>query len=137
MRLFRLAYCSRSKKAFSFAELKELIHKAKVNNKEKNVSGILFYTDNYFFQCLEGSQEEINDLYLKIANDARHGAIRLLSYNQVEQRLFSDWGMGLVQTEDTKELVTKHFSKGKFVPNELSPSAVDELLVDLKATYFD
>ena len=136
MRLFRLIYSSRAKKILSFSDVKELTSKASEKNKETEITGILLYANNYFFQTIEGSQEEINDLYLRISKDERHGSIRLLSYNNIEKRLFPSWGMGLIQTEPSQDLINRHFENGKFVPTILSPDQSESFLHELKKMFF-
>ena len=137
MRLFRLIYCSRAKKVLGFKDVKELATSANEKNLDRDITGILLYNNNYFFQCIEGSQENINDLYLKISGDERHGAIRLLSYDQIRARLFPEWNMGLIQTEPTKDLIRRYFEEEKFVPTLLSPSQSENFLQDLKILFFD
>ena len=136
MRLFRLIYSSRAKKVLNFSDVKDLTQNASDKNKEKAITGMLLYANNYFFQTIEGSQEEINDLYLRIAKDERHGSIRLLSYIKIEDRLFPSWGMGLIQTEPSHELINRYFEDGKFIPANLSPDQSENILHELKKMFF-
>ena len=136
MRIFRLIYCSRAKKVLSFDDVKVLAKEAKSNNEAKGISGILLYTNNHFLQSIEGSQEEVNALYLKISQDQRHGSVKLLYYEQVNERLFPSWNMGLVQTEPSQDLINRYFEHCKFVPNLLSPSQAENFLYELKEMFF-
>lgn len=47
-----------------------------------------------FMQLLEGSVENVNDLYSTIIEDTRHSGCSILQKGFAETRAFSDWSMG-------------------------------------------
>jgi hypothetical protein len=68
------------------------IHKTSEKfNTDNNITGYLFYMDGYFIQYIEGSQENIEKLYLKISLDDRHSDITLLSHLKITEREFQNW----------------------------------------------
>ena len=80
-------------------ELRDLLSKARANNKGLGVTGILLYHKQSFFQVLEGHDENVNPLFDQIALDPRHSRVLLLLRKQIEHRNFGDWSMGFIDME--------------------------------------
>ncbi len=135
MRLFSLAYCSTATKPLTLSDVKKLATKASANNQLSIITGCLIYANKQFFQIIEGSQENLNLLFLKIAKDPAHDKIKILYYQQIEERLFPNWGMGLLETARTREIVKKHFEKD-FQPEEFSPKQAENFTTDIKKLFF-
>ncbi|MEE2772209.1 MAG: BLUF domain-containing protein [Bacteroidota bacterium] len=75
---YAISYVSTASREMSKEDLEGLLQETKKNNNERNITGILLYSDGNFFQILEGEQEEIGDLYATIKNDPRHyGVIKI------------------------------------------------------------
>lgn len=63
-------------------------------NSRNAIFGALYYGNGYFVQCLEGDRNKIEDLfYKKILKDPRHKNCEVLYFEDVNDRLFSDWHM--------------------------------------------
>lgn len=63
-------------------------------NSRNAIFGALYYGNGYFVQCLEGDRNKIKDLfYKKILKDPRHKNCEVLYFEDVNDRLFSDWHM--------------------------------------------
>ncbi|WP_180048123.1 BLUF domain-containing protein [Acinetobacter sp. YH12243] len=63
-------------------------------NSRNAIFGALYYGNGYFVQCLEGDRNKIEDLfYEKILKDPRHKNCEVLYFEDVNDRLFSDWHM--------------------------------------------
>lgn len=91
----RIVYASFAAKPFSVRELFVLLEKARSANALRDVTGVLFYQDRFFLQCLEGPSTEISSLLDRIIRDPRHEAFTILSDQpMVANRLFSAWAMG-------------------------------------------
>ena len=45
---------------------------------------------------LEGGRSQVSALYNRIAADARHRDVVLLSYEEIGERRFAGWAMGLI-----------------------------------------
>ncbi|MDD9951719.1 MAG: BLUF domain-containing protein [Zetaproteobacteria bacterium] len=102
----RLAYISDSVQAMSPEELDTLLEKARVRNREKGISGILFYLKGCFFQFIEGPAAAIDQLYRNLLADGRHDNVRLVYEQSFEvlvegesERIFRNWAMAY-QHED-------------------------------------
>ena len=96
--LTRLAYSSKATfEPFSKTESKldprvaDILHVARENNRKNHLYGALYYGNGNFFQCLEGSEQDINTLYEKLLKDPRHSAVKVLLREPIEKITFGDW----------------------------------------------
>ena len=53
-----------------------------------------------FFQCLEGSEVEIDKLYDKLLQDPRHNSLKLISRKQITRLSFTNWAMKYVPLDN-------------------------------------
>lgn len=91
----RIVYASFAAKAFSIEELFDLLAKARASNMLRDITGVLFYQDRFFLQCLEGPSVEVAALVDRIHRDPRHQCFTVLSDQALAtERLFSSWSMG-------------------------------------------
>ena len=94
--LAQLVYISHSAVEFSSADLQKLALQAQSNNRKNEVTGFLLYSSGFFIQLLEGPLDIIEALFQKISSDSRHQQIRWLTTHFIEQRMFPDWDMNLI-----------------------------------------
>jgi len=94
--LVRLLYASRAADAVDQDVLHAILRQSKANNPALGITGLLCCSDGIFIQALEGGRMAVNQLYLKIAQDPRHRAVMLLSYEEILERRFAGWSMGQV-----------------------------------------
>ncbi|WP_378182885.1 BLUF domain-containing protein [Aquimarina sp. SS2-1] len=67
-----ISYVSTAAPSLTNSDLSTLFEYVKENNNSRNITGILMYSDGNFFQVLEGENELIHDLFVKILEDSRH-----------------------------------------------------------------
>ena len=92
--LYSIVYTSRAVKPFSVEELDELLKKARANNKEVSVTGMLVHLAGAFMQVLEGSKEAVTYLFReRIARDERHSEVEVATEGPINERKFGDWTM--------------------------------------------
>jgi len=105
-----------------------ILMQSRKDNREKQIGGVLYFSNDYFFQCLEGDSAAVNALFNKISQDPRHTDVRSLSVKPVEKRLFSDWSMKYVALQDdvNRLLEANHFKM--FEPYEFSDALIDQML---------
>lgn len=63
------------------------------NNPAKDITGILLYNGRNFLQLLEGEEEELVSLMLKITEDPRHSGITVLDRRNIGDRACPAWAM--------------------------------------------
>ncbi len=128
--LVRLIYASYSTTNLNAQDITQILQASQKNNSVKRISGVLFYSDRYFLQCLEGERHAVNETYLRIAADPRHAKCVLIDYNAVPYRLFPKWAMehasffgGL-----DNELIVKYTETGVFQPFQFTPQQANSFL---------
>lgn len=91
--MYRLIYKSRSKNKVDWETVEQIMAESTKCNEQHHLTGVLLATDTHFLQVLEGNFEDLNETFFRIAQDSRHEEMKLISYNMVDARLFSAWGM--------------------------------------------
>ncbi len=104
--LYRIIYLSSGLKDLTSSDVKEILVKAKENNREKNITGVLLYLDKNFIQVLEGEKEDVLKLYQKISLDHRHKNVIKVIEGNIASRQFDRWDMGFIEidSDDLKDL---------------------------------
>jgi len=92
-----LIYQSIAQIIFSKSSLLDLKILSKSHNKKVNITGVLSYRDNVFYQYLEGEEIEINALMDKIKNDERHAVKKILYFSSLKERVFQCWYMKIYE----------------------------------------
>jgi hypothetical protein len=94
--MFQLVYSSVARDDFSPQDLKRLLLRARLANKELNVTGMLLYHSRTFLQALEGDEAIVRRLFSRIERDPRHHQVSLIDASTLfgDRRSFGDWSMG-------------------------------------------
>jgi Sensors of blue-light using FAD len=133
--LVRCLYASRPVAKASASDLEKIVEVARKNNPAHGVTGMLCASDSLFIQVLEGGRDEVCDLYSTIVRDPRHQQVRLLVYEEITERKFGAWTMGLVSISKLNpSLVLKYFKHVELNPFECSGQATLALLTELMAS---
>ena len=133
--LVRCLYASRPSSPLSTQQLDLILEQSRRNNPRAGVTGILCYTKDVFIQVLEGGRDEVCELFNGIVRDNRHLNIRVLVYEEILERRFSNWTMGQVDiSKINASLLLKYFKKADLVPFDASGHATMALIHELVAT---
>ena len=133
--LVRLMYASRAVPAVDQEELVAILKKSKANNPRAGVTGVLCFSEGIFMQVLEGGRTAINQLYNRIAADARHSDVVLLHYEEIAERRFAGWSMGQVNMARLNPaLLLKYSECAKLDPYAVSGTVSMALFDELVAT---
>ncbi len=92
--MLRIIYLSSSVEHLNGEEIETLLAQSRKNNLEKDITGLLMYTDGDFLQVIEGPKPAMLDLFETIKKDPRHKRIITISNIEVNQRHFPNWNMG-------------------------------------------
>jgi len=92
---FQLAYESTASDSMTEDDLQEILRKARSNNDELDITGLLLHAQGQFFQVLEGPESAVRDLYATIQGDPRHTDVETLHASRVSERTFPEWKMAL------------------------------------------
>lgn len=132
--LIRMVYASTSSNPIETAngavprDVGRILMQSRKNNPSRQIGGVLYFSNNFFFQCLEGDQQEVDDLYRKLADDPRHTHLQTLSVKRVEQRLFLDWSMKYVALDHQVQQILRQHGLNSFNPYEFNAAMIDSML---------
>jgi len=133
--MVRCVYASRAATALTSAMVEDILERSRVNNPANGITGILCYSGDVFIQVLEGGRDEVCELYNSIARDGRHSNVRLLMFEEIGERKFSNWTMGHVDLSKINPgLLLKYHEKAVLNPFVTSGKATMALLDELVAT---
>lgn len=119
--LFHLAYVSSEKQTFSQADLIELLQQVRTINEERDITGLLLYKQDAFFQILEGSEEAVMKTFRSIELDDRHHQVEVLMREPCSAREYSDWRMGFANLDGVDLSLLQGYSD--FMSSPESPRA--------------
>ena len=109
--MYRLIYKSRSiLLEVDMETIDDIVDRSRDLNRRNQISGALIATRTHFLQVLEGEFAPLNQTFFRIASDSRHENMELISYTQVEKRLFEGWvmkGFGIFDLNSNLETVLK------------------------------
>jgi adenylate cyclase len=97
----RIIYISNITNPLSIIEIEEIGIISSQSNIKVNLTGLLVYFDEIFYQVIEGEDEDVNRLYLKIKKDPRHkNVLRLKTEYAIKERLFPTWSMKTINLDN-------------------------------------
>ena len=76
--------------------LSDIMTVAQRENSAHQITGFLCFGNGYFFQYIEGEKSAIEQLFGNIQRDGRNRDVTLKSKGVIEERLFQDWQMLMV-----------------------------------------
>jgi uncharacterized Fe-S cluster-containing MiaB family protein len=127
--LYNLVYCSKATAGVDDAAVARIIEVAKRFNPEQGITGLLVFGSGIFFQWLEGPRDNVTALMNKLKGDSRHDSIVMFSENEeVRERLFPDWDMELVTTEDIHDVLSDALETAEDPHNALALATLLEEL---------
>jgi hypothetical protein len=117
-------------------EIKDILDKARENNKSVNVTGMLVSSEEHFVQYLEGDRKDVSLIYNKIILDDRHDSIELMKCDDVKKtRLFQKWSMAMLEdNEKTKEILNE-YEIGVKSFYELSANEILDVFIKISVFY--
>jgi len=99
-----ILYLSAENKPFDSKSLDLLVKKAREQNLKYDITGFLYYKQKQFFQYFEGTSENVQKLLQRLQKDPRHTFLECISADQLHQRRFTDWNMGVLRTNQLIQL---------------------------------
>jgi Sensors of blue-light using FAD len=132
--LVRLLYASRCE-ATSPELVDSILSQCRSHNPKLGITGILCHGGDVFMQVLEGGRHQVNELYAHIVRDSRHRDVTLLQYEEIAERRFSGWTMGLVNLGKVNpSMLLKYGERAVLdpyaVPGRVSMALLEELIVN-------
>ena len=132
--LVRLLYASQAAEPAPEGLVEAILQQARRNNPELGITGVLCHGADTFLQALEGGRDSVNALYNRIVCDRRHRRVTLLVYEEILERRFAGWTMGLVNLSKVNSSTLLKYSERALidpyaVSGRISAALTDELIV--------
>lgn len=96
--MLSLIYVSTASPGLSRTAVEDIAERAAVDNRKRNVTGLLAYNSCSFMQLIEGEGEDVLDVMTRIEQDPRHGNIIYIRQDQRGARECPDWSMRPIVT---------------------------------------
>jgi len=129
--LIRLTYMSRATRDMSLQDIQDILTVARENNQGIDICGMLCYDQRYFLQTLEGDREQVNELFLDIADDPRHDDVVIIGYEYIDATTFGSWDMGFAPASDEFYRLLNEVGQNAFDPAEFTPEQAVGFLTKL------
>lgn len=115
--MYRLIYKSESKVPASWRSVGGILAASTRNNDKNGLTGVLLIGKRHFLQILEGDAATVSETFIRIVHDPRHRNVRLIAFDPVQERLFSEWelrGVGVFEFDPpiTEALIAKYGKEG-------------------------
>ncbi|RTD84282.1 BLUF domain-containing protein [Variovorax atrisoli] len=132
--LARLVYVSKAR-GFRRAELNDILQVSRARNERVGITGALCVLDGVYMQYLEGQDAAVEALYKRIEVDPRHQDVTVLDRTFIAARVFSDWAMALLSSDERiKAAMERHgLAKGQSL-HEIDPACAAALFRALAQT---
>ena len=106
--IYHLLYISEKTPLYNEeTDLKKILEKSRINNLQKNITGLLIKNGDFFIQVLEGKREDVVATFNRISPDPRHMKVKtLLTYND-SARIFPEWAITKVDNEKHEVSISK------------------------------
>jgi hypothetical protein len=97
MNLKSLTYTSLARLDLQESDLEAIQRTARDLNALDGITGLLIFNGTHFLQMVEGSDQAIDDLLVRLRRDPRHSGLEVRDQRAIDQRFFPDWSMELVR----------------------------------------
>lgn len=122
--LAQLIYASEASAPMLSDDIEGILKDARKKNSSLDLTGILMFDRQFFLQLIEGDPQQLSDLYARLAMDRRHKRLKILQFDAIEQRTFSDWSMGFAGASlANQQVYLQHGATRLFDPYHLSAAA--------------
>lgn len=117
--MIQMTYVSVARSNLAADELFRIIEVSSRNNSRDDLTGFLVFSQNRFFQLIEGPDEKLDGLLVRINADPRHSDIQILSRKTVAARSFPRWHMKRLQPGNGQWQVIEDGTGNRALPPEV------------------
>ncbi|MEM6826128.1 MAG: BLUF domain-containing protein, partial [Pseudomonadota bacterium] len=96
----RIVYASVAAHPMGCTSNIEILRQARAHNFAHSITGFLIRSRRIFVQVLEGPEQAVDDLVLRLRRDPRHWGIVTWEDTKIEERAFPEWSMSLAFSDD-------------------------------------
>lgn len=132
--MYQFCYASKSTSCKSdlLKDLTNILKEARDFNHQHQVTGVLYFADGYFFQCLEGECLTLKSLLVeRLHKDSRHQDIKLFETREIDDPSFPDWSMKYISKRSAIQQFCQNMGFNTFNPFAFQQPHVEALLQQL------
>ena len=129
--MIRLVYVSTCAQNIQIDDVQAILRVAEAWNDEREISGMLCWSGEFFLQCLEGERGPVTQCFAHIAGDRRHHSVELIVSSPTTVRWFSTWGMGFTRLMASNRVDLPNFAGGSFNPYLLEATDLQDTFARL------
>lgn len=100
--------------------LSEIVRISRRRNSSLQITGVLSYRQGQYFQVLEGSRIEVENLMSKISSDPRHQDLSVFLDVPVTERSFDSWNVSVFEFVDQTPIFKKFIEHHQQLLNALT-----------------
>lgn len=112
-------------------DVRDILSEARDFNALNNVSGVLYYADRHYFQCLEGDDTVLQLLMSKLFKDPRHKDIQVFEVKTIQESHFKGWAMKYVQRMSHIQIKMLEMGFTGFEPHAMNQMQINQLIQEL------
>jgi len=129
--MIQLIYASKTVKDVDLNKMLDILDNSMRNNALRYVTGMLIWDRQICLQCLEGDEDTVLTLMEGIKEDKRHYCVNIIGFEHIEERAFSDWSMGFLNSAGViKDIVFKHTGCSELEPSNYTFDQALAILLD-------
>lgn len=98
--LLSIAYISIAEAGLTMTEVADIVARSAEDNRRDDITGMLIFHDNQFMQVIEGPDDTVKALMVRIRRDRRHHSPYELFRLPIPAREFPDWSMALCNSAE-------------------------------------
>jgi hypothetical protein len=91
--MIQIAYTSIASNDLGSGEIFKIVERSAHNNAAAQLTGFLIFSDNRFFQVIEGKHPAVDGLLRTLESDPRHHSIKIVHRSPLDRRSFPNWRM--------------------------------------------
>jgi len=99
--VIQVTYISEATSKLGPGDLFRIIETSTKNNLRDDLTGFLVFLNRQFFQVIEGPQDAIDALLIRLQSDPRHTCIKIIDERSIDARAFPAWRMKRLQNGAT------------------------------------
>ena len=96
--MIRLLYVSQATHDISDFQVKDILRSSRQNNQAVGITGVLVHGGSMFAQILEGPEQAVLRMYVKVMDDRRHGDVHIVHISPANEPMFKDWSMAVIKS---------------------------------------
>jgi hypothetical protein len=127
-------YASRVPNGIDEPLVRSILVQSRRENPKHGITGLLctHAADGICLQVLEGGRTHVNRLYANIVRDPRHEDVTMLDYQEIQERSFGGWRMGMVDLDKINPgTILRHSEQAALDPFTMSGPSAMALLEEL------